>query len=249
MGRVHPGIHAGGAMTAPVIPINGKSRPAKGATAAAKKAKTDWQAVERDYRTGQFTLRELGTKHHCDPALVHRNAKKKGWSQDLALAIKQATDAALVEQIVNKDVVGSQQKVNNTIQAAAEVNKGVILGHRKDIAQVRDLAMGLASELSTVSLKQDDMEAIFGRLTSEMSEKQLSFARKAFNDLMKLPNRIMGAKALAEAITKLQALERTAFSLDVAPDQEAKNSPLARMTDAERAVRLVDMMQRQQKAA
>lgn len=233
-------------MSAPIIPINGKSRPARGATAATKKAKTDWQAVERDYRTGQFTLRELEVKHDCDKGLISRNAKKRGWSQDLALAIKQATDAKLVEQLSTKDATKTQQKVNETIQAAAEVNKSVILGHRKDITQVRDLAMGLASELSTVSVKQDEMEALFGLLTSEMSEQQMMSARKAFSDLMKLPNRIMGAKALAEAITKLQALERTAFALDVAPDQEAKNSPSSRMTDAERAVRLVNMLQRQQ---
>lgn len=68
-------------MTAPIIPIKGKSSPAKGATAAARKARTDWQAVERDYRTGKFTLRELGAKHDCDRGLISRNAKRHGWTK------------------------------------------------------------------------------------------------------------------------------------------------------------------------
>lgn len=231
-------------MSAPVIPINGKGT--KKGRQPTTKGKTDWEAVERDYRCTNMTLRELGTKHNCLHTSIANKAKREGWSRDLTGAIHQATQTALIEASIAGSVNKHEQGVTSTVLATAEMNKGVILGHRKDITQVRDLTMGLASELSTVSLKQDDMEALFGLLTSEMSEQQMQSARKAFNDLMRLPNRIQGAKALAEAITKLQALERTAFSLDITPEEDAKGNPVSTMTDAERAVRLVNMIQKGQ---
>ena len=77
-------------------------KPRNAAEGVAKR-KTDWEAVERDYRTGKYTLRELETKHGADDGLISRKAKKSGWTQDLAIAIKQATSAKLAEQLVSKE--------------------------------------------------------------------------------------------------------------------------------------------------
>lgn len=63
-------------MSAPIIPIKGKSSPAKGATAAARKAKTDWQAVERDYRTGEcVTVTHLMTREE-----MRKQIQGHGWN-------------------------------------------------------------------------------------------------------------------------------------------------------------------------
>lgn len=228
-------------MTAPIIPIKGK-KPRNGAAATAKKVKTDWQAVERDYRTGNFTLRELATKHGPSHQAIAKQAKTKGWSQDLSIAIKQATNAKLVQDIVDKEVAKGGQEVANTVLAAAEVNKDVILGHRQDIRKVRNLAMLMADELEQVSLNRDKLADFFDLVTEDMGEAALAAARRTFQDLVKLPSRIAGAKALSETLTKLQTLERTAFSLDDDAPKDSAQTVVARMTDAERAVRLMDML-------
>lgn len=103
--------------------------------------------------------------------------------------------------------------------------------------------MLMAGELESVSTKQEELTEFFELITAEMSEAQLVGYKKLFSDLMRLPNRIQSAKALAEALTKLQTLERTAFSLEDATPKDRASDAIVRMTDAERAVRLMDMLQ------
>ena len=86
----------------------------------------DWEAVERDYRTGRFTLRELEAKHGAGYADISRRAKREGWQKDLAAVIRQATNAALLSDATTK----AQSDATTVVLVAAEVNKQVILGHR-----------------------------------------------------------------------------------------------------------------------
>ena len=250
-------------MTAPVIPINRK-KPRKGDTGAVKKPPTDWEAVERDYRTTNLTMRELGRLHSVSHAAISKKAEKLNWARDLTKAVKQATESKLINAAVKTAVtttvtnavttaVAQSAEVAKTtteaVMAVAELNKDVILGHRKDIRKVRNLAMTMADELEQVTLNQDKLADFFEVMTEDMDDAALASARRTFQDLVKLPSRIAGAKALSETLTKLQALERTAFSLDDDGQKEGDKAAVTRMTDAERAVRLIDMMQSQQRAA
>lgn len=99
-------------------------------------AKPDWDAIERDYRTAKFTLRELSTKHGPSHQAIAKRAKTKEWSQDLAEQIRLATSAKLVAELVDKEVAAGGQAVANTVLVAAEINKQVILGHREQAKKV-----------------------------------------------------------------------------------------------------------------
>lgn len=162
-----------------------KSAPAarKSAAAAPTNRKTDWQAVERDYRTGKFTLRELEDKHGADNSLIARRAKRDGWTQDLSVAIRQATKAKLIKAA---DPVADAVVVNE----AAELNKHIILTHRRDVQRARDLAMGMFGEL----------------------ERQRKVAKT-------LPVRAKVLRSLSESMAKMVALEREAFDIAPAGDQ------------------------------
>jgi hypothetical protein len=191
------------------------------AVASAKKQRTDWDAVERDYRTGKFTLRELGAKHGADNGLISRKAKKDGWTQDLSLAIKQATNAKLIEELVSKEVSNGQQKVSNTVLAAADLNKQVILSHRNDILRARDLTNFLLQELEQITIAPSKVNKLVEVLAAgeEFTSSETLEARQAVTELMKLPNRILSAQRIAQVMARLQPLERKAFGLDddVAP--------------------------------
>ena len=82
----------------------------KGATGVGKR-KADWEAVERDYRTGQYTLRELEAKHGPNNATISRHAANHGWTQDLSVAIKQATNAKLIAAVVSEKCSDAQQRM------------------------------------------------------------------------------------------------------------------------------------------
>lgn len=45
----------------------------------------DWEAIERDYRAGLKTLRQIADEHSITHAAVNKRAKIQGWSRDLQL--------------------------------------------------------------------------------------------------------------------------------------------------------------------
>lgn len=219
--------------------------PAPKVTAPAKRVRTDWDAVHRDYRTGKFTLRELEAKHGADNGLISRKAKRDGWTQDLSLAIKQATNAKLIEELVSKEVSSGQQKVSNTVLAAADLNKQVILSHRQDIARARNLANAMLNELHEVTVNpaklRDLLEVLVGG--EDMTAAQIADARTAFTDLSRLPTRILSVQRLSQAMTRLQSLERTAFGLDE-PEQPPPVDDAADLSDEELDARIQAKVER-----
>ena len=110
----------------------------KAAPQPAKGRRVDWDAVERDYRTGKFTLREMGDKYGVTHSAIGQKARKSGWTADLTKAIAQATNAKLIAEIVSKEVSSATHAVSNVVLAAAEVNKRIILGHRQRLTELAD---------------------------------------------------------------------------------------------------------------
>lgn len=208
---VKPKVRSAPAKPAPAKKPAASKAKAKPEVAALSK-RHDWEAVERDYRMGKSTLRELEKKHGPSYAEISRRSKKQGWTKDLRDIIKQATNAA----VLRETVTNAQQDVTKTVLAAAETNKQVILSHRGDIARARHLANSMLNELTQVTVNparlQDLLEVLVGG--DEMTAAQVADARMAFSDLSRLPTRILSVQRLSQAMTRLQLLERTAFGLD-----------------------------------
>ena len=209
-----------GKLPAPPKKTAAPSKPTKAtpgaSTPTTKRRKVDWEAVERDYRTGKLTETELATKYGATRSAVNKQARTKGWQKDLRDEIKQATNARLVADLVAKEVAEGSKKVADTVLAAAEVNVQVILGHRSDIKAARDLAADLMQELAQSQLLAQDQEALVVILAGDTPDVQ-DRARMAVRKAMDIHNRINSVKSLAETFTKLQTLERKAFDLDNAP--------------------------------
>lgn len=185
-----------------------------------KKLKPDWEAIERDYRLGKFTLRELQDKHGSSPATILRRAKKEGWTQDLSEAVRLATKALMVRETQQR-VSETKQAVFETVQAVAEVNREVILRHRSDIAKTRSVALTLLEELAFTTTRQEELERILElSITEDMTEDQIDDMRASFRKLLGLNARVGSAQKLADTLTKLQALERKAFDLDKEGDDD-----------------------------
>jgi predicted DNA-binding protein YlxM (UPF0122 family) len=181
--------------------------------AAQPKRRADWDAVERDYRTGKFTLRELADKYGVSHQAIGKQVKTKGWTQDLSTAIKQATNAKLVAELVDKEVAKGGQEVAKTVLAAAELNKQVILKHRGDISKTSDLAMAMLAELSLTTHKQEEIEELFEKVTGDMAGPALLAAQQQFKDFMRVHSRVGSVHKLADTLAKLQTLERKAFGI------------------------------------
>lgn len=157
------------------------AKPAKGV-----KVKTDWDAVERDYRTGKFTLRELGEKFGVSHAAVRKQAVSNGWTQDLGEAIRIATNARLTQELVSNSVDKSFQEVSNTVAIAAEANAQIIRKHQARLVELHELADVAKSKLTAMSDTLADVRevAVFVQAASNLASTTKTIIeqeRKAHN--------------------------------------------------------------------
>ena len=197
-----------------------------GGAAAPRRQRADWEAIERDYRTGQFSDQELADKHGnvVSRQAISKRAKEKGWQKDLSREVRQATKAKLIAEQVAVKVAGEvAEKVaksgNATVDAvlaAAETNKQVILGHRRDVRKLSSLTMSLVAQLETAAAEKDEKKRVpLGEL-------------------------VLTAQRASQAVGRLQQLERVAFGLDDEEDAAA-GAGVSALTDAQRAARLASL--------
>lgn len=219
--------------------------------ATAKRRRADWEAIERDYRTGKFTDQELADKHGnvVSRQAITKMAKVRGWQKDLSDAVRKATKAKLIaeqaEQKVAEQVAAGCDATVDAVIAAAEVNKQVILSHRDEIKKGRSLLSAMLNELHETTVSQNKLQNLLEILVGgdEMTQAQISDARAAFADLSRLPTRIMSVQRLAQAMARLQSLERTAFGLDD-PAQPPPVDELADLSDEELDRRIGERLER-----
>lgn len=199
------------------------SHAGAGGAAAPGRRRADWEAIERDYRTGQFTGQELADKHGniVSRQAISKRAKEKGWQKDLSREVRQATKAKLIAEQVAKKVAGevaervakSGNATVDAVLAAAETNKQVILGHRGDIKRLNQLTLSLVAQIEKAASEKEE-------------------AKK-----LPLGELVLMAQRAGQSLGRLQQLERVAFGLDE-PDDPAGAAGVSSLTDAQRAARI-----------
>ena len=229
-----------------------KAQPRASAPApAAKKRRADWEAIERDYRTGKFTDQELADKHGnvVSRQAITKMAKKRGWQKDLSTAVRQATKAKLIADEAQKKVAEQVAKgcaaTTDTVLVVAEMNKRVILAHREDISRARNLTNNLLTELEVTTTRRDQLHTVLDVVANDAkaTATQIGEARLALAEISRLPTRILSAGRLAQAMGRLQQLERTAFGLDE-PEQPAPVDEMADLSDEELQQRIEERLAR-----
>jgi len=181
----------------------------------AKKPKTDWEAVERDYRTGTFTLRELEAKYGPDNSTISRRAEKHGWTQDLSVAIKQATNTKVIEATVAARCSKTQQEISTTILAAADVNVGVILGHRAGLRRITNVRDLLLDQIEQAATHMADLAEVV-EMVRNPDENGIDRANDALRKVLGRSALVDDLKKLADVDEKVRKGEREAFSIDAA---------------------------------
>ena len=70
----------------------------------------DWEAVERDYRAGIYSVREIGRLHKTSHQAIGKRAKHHDWRRDLKARVRAATKKALENQIQRGGVRGGEEE-------------------------------------------------------------------------------------------------------------------------------------------
>ncbi|GAD62032.1 hypothetical protein [Aquipseudomonas alcaligenes] len=158
----------------------------------------DWAAVERDYRTGAYSNRELSRTHGPSEAAIRKRAADGGWSRDLSEQIRQrvrektnrAAAAEIVQSITDAEIV----------ENAAEVGAAVVKSHQRLIRRAKDLTEKL-------------LDLLEGQMTAGKIKVKVAGGAVVEIDL---PLDYVG-KTLGNATTSMDRairLERQAYGLD-----------------------------------
>lgn len=163
--------------------------------------KIDWEAIEREYRAGQLSLREIGRIHGVTDTAIRKKAKLEGWARDLTDQVRATVRAKLVREDSSQS--GSQdgshpERANDRdiVDEMAARGVEVVRSHRRSLAQLNAIGDILATRLSQ----------ILDGVTPEgpcMSEKESP------SDVLEKLSRTRQRSIL---------LERQAFNLDNLPD-------------------------------
>lgn len=105
----------------------------------------DWEAIEREYRAGQISIREIAREHDISAPAIVKKAKIEGWDRDLSEKVKQSISNKLVNSEVNTKVNTKSER--EIVEAAATKGAEIIKLHRGGAEKQRDILYTLCNDL------------------------------------------------------------------------------------------------------
>lgn len=120
---------------------------------AGRKEQIDWEAIERDYRLGQLSIRELARRFGIEPSTITRKAAKDAWVRDLSQEVKARTRAGLVELAKEKAqqlATESNVALRDGIDVAVESNLRKISEHQSSIGQNQGRLLTMQTKLDSM---------------------------------------------------------------------------------------------------
>lgn len=111
--------------------------------AKAGRKQIDWELVEREYRAGKLSIREIARVAGCAESMIRKKAKAEGWYRDLSAKI----DEQVRNKLVRSEVRTPAATEREIIEAASDTNVAIITLQRKDVTALRDHEERLFAEL------------------------------------------------------------------------------------------------------
>lgn len=203
----------------------------------------DWERIESDYRAGVKSLREIAGEHGLTDGAIRKRAKRDAWTRDLAAKIQQRSEDLVRTQSVRNSVRAEQKATERqVIEANAEAVANVKMAHRSDICRARNIVNSLLDELE-VMVGQEQVERLveMGELLRREDDSGKDRLNDLYHQIISLPGRAKAMKDMTASLQALVGMERTAYGMD---DKHlaAAGGVIKDMTDAERAVRLANLL-------
>ena len=185
-----------------------------------KRKPIDWESIEREYRIGVRSLKDIGTEFKVSaPAIVQR-AKKYEWARDLSAKIKLAADNKVNARLLNAEV-NAERAINerSIVDTNATMLADKVINQRDDIKRARSIVQKLWSAVESEIDYNEEFEKVGALLRSEDE-----FGQDKLNDAycyaISLPQKVKSVKLLADALKVLIELERKVLKIDTTPDPE-----------------------------
>jgi hypothetical protein len=145
-----------------------------------EKGPIDWTEIERDYRLGSMSVREMARWYGITEGAIRKKAKAGGWTR---ASTQEGTQAESASGPAQKVYVGTVLTPENTSPEAI-VGRG------------RNLVMRLMDELDATTTRQGELEAL---IVSSTDSGDPGNQREALMQAVSLKQRSDVLKALATA--------------------------------------------------
>ena len=175
----------------------------------------DWQAIERDYRAGVSSLREMAALHGINHVSIKKRADKDGWARDLAAKIQARANAIVNKAVANRsaNTVIDLASERETVEAVGGAVANVKLKHRSHATRLGAVNESLLAELDFLNTNAAQLVA-WAALIRDPNEFGVDRQNDMLIKILSLPNRVDTAKKLAEAMNTGTNLERKSWNMD-----------------------------------
>lgn len=110
--------------------------------------RNDWELIEREFRTGRFSMTQLEKRHGVHRSNISRRAKKGNWEKDLTDRVRERTQQKITQASLSPEAQAAFDKDDDQIvEYAANENAAVVKGHRKNLERWRGIAERFAELL------------------------------------------------------------------------------------------------------
>lgn len=180
---------------------------------------SDWTLVEKDYRAGLLSDRQIGEKYGVSHGSVQQQAKKRGWSRNLiGRSVAKAEEKLAREELATKlasetRVASEKELVDSTSDALVEVMRG----HRTDASRLRRVVTALLEKVEAI-VKESELFEQIGDLCAAPDEKGIDKINDLYRKVIELPAQTDTTKKLAETMKILIELERKIFKIESGDD-------------------------------
>lgn len=180
----------------------------------------DWELIERAYRAGIKTLRQIGEEFGVSHTAINKKAKELGWTRDLTEKIQQRAQSLVTKAEVSKVVSSSVSKERQlsdaeTVSAYSDIVANIDMTQRSDVKMAMDTSRQMLVELA--SLSRPEVMSVLEWMAENFDESNGPFKDKAnelYRYIISLPGRIKMAKELAATHGVYVPLQRKIYKLD-----------------------------------
>lgn len=179
-------------------------------------ADADWLIVEKDYRAGIKTLRQIATEHGITHGAINKRAKRDGWDRDLSGKIHAKAESlvskAAVSSAVSKETLVTERQI---VEANAHAVAHVDLTNRKDVLRGMDVSRQHIEELAALNdpCFRDRLEWL-GEIMQAPDDSGKDKAADLYQYIISMSGRIKMAKEVAGAVGVYVPMMRKIYKLD-----------------------------------
>ena len=200
-------------------------------TTKPRAAAVDWLIVEKDYRAGIKTLRQIADEHGITHGAINKRAKRDGWDRDLSGKI-QAKAETLVSKAVVSNAVSKESLVTERqiVEANAHAVAHVDLTNRKDVLRGMDVSRQHIEELAALNdptfrdrlvwlgevMDESGLDDETGKLVKDK-------ANELYRYIIDMPGRVKMAKEVAAAVGVYVPMMRKIYKLDAEAKEGASS--------------------------